>query len=183
MNIFGFLLVCLLLVGCEPSHTEKKQSDEQSAFGDASVIGVRDILDNPEFEQGFLAAVKADDQVEMRKLQAKAIEIGQVAGFSGQQMARLQGDNALRFMVFRARRQWFYQEFESHFLQLKPIAPLKKRFPEAQSLFAEADRLIARRDAKILAAAQILAGENGNAQAFLPAARQQWQANFSPLTE
>jgi hypothetical protein len=138
-------------------------------------IAMTDILNNLEFKEGMQQAVRDNDQELMQDLQDKAIEIATVAGFSPAQMKLLEGEQGKNYLSFNAKRQLFMQAFSLAFKQLNDIAPLKKRYPEAQDLFARADELVAQRDADLIKTAKELAGNDSDYQGYLEQARQQWR--------
>lgn len=168
----------MLLVGAA-GYWYWQQQYTQDELPPLTSITYQDILNHPSLEQGVMQAVKANDMQQVAQLQAKAVEIGEAAGFDEIQMSALQGEKARQFMLFKAKRSLFYQEFEQAYQQLQPIEPIKSAYPEAQSLFEQADALIRKRDASIEQAAKILATEQGATRDYLdylPQARQQWLA-------
>lgn len=136
-------------------------------------ISYLDILNNPEFRQKMQLAVTNNDDVLAKSLQDKALEIARAANLPAEQHSMLSGDDGLNFMQFLAKRQLFSQAFERHYLQLKPIDELKQRYPEAQDLFEQSDKLIQQRDANInIIAQQLASGEP--IEPYLEMARQLW---------
>lgn len=141
-----------------------------------SIISVEDILNNRELKTGILKAVKSNDAKAIDRLQNKAVEIAVAAGFDESQMKRVSGSSARDYLVFRAKRELFYMEFQQRYQELSYIDDLKLKYPEAQSLFAQADSLIAQRDKNIMEIAQILADSEQNYEAFLDAAKAEWMS-------
>lgn len=137
-------------------------------------ISYLDILNNPEFKTEFVRAILANDHAAMVNLQDKAIEIGIAANLGPDEMSLLQGEEGMRFIQFRAKRELFMQEFTHHYNQLLPVENLKRQYPEATDLFEKADRLITQRDRKIEDIARQMAGTD-NFQPYLDLARQQWK--------
>ena len=132
-----------------------------------------DILKNPEFKQRLVLAVKSGDDVELKTLQEKAIEIGVAAGLSEQEMALISGQRGLNFMRYRAKREMFEQAFIYRYNNLMDLQPLEHQFPEASDLFHKALETAARRDALIVEIAKTLAGGE-DYQLYLEQARVEW---------
>lgn len=169
--------ICIGLIGLACIGIGYFKYQKQAELPPLTSITYEDILTNPEFEQGMMQAVLDNDQHRISQLQNKAIEIGEAAGFDQEQMNALKGKKARQFMLFRAKRKLFHRQFEQAYQNLQPIAPIKAAWPEAKSLFDQADNMIRQRDGLIEQAARILAAEQGseaNYLAFLPQARQQW---------
>lgn len=165
--------VALIIIGAV-SYQQNHQIDEYKPLT-SPLIGMTDVLNNPEFKEGIQQAVRENDEALMADLQDKAIEIAQVAGFNDSQMKLLEGEQGKNYLSFNAKRQLFMQAFSLAYKQLDDIEPLKKRYPEARDLFAKADELIAKREADLIAAAKELAGSESDYQGYLEQAREQWR--------
>lgn len=144
-------------------------------------ITFMDILNTEDLRAGVLQAVRDNDDVALQNWQDKAVEVGLAAELPDEDMVFLAGKRGRDFLVFRAKRTLFYEQFEHYYLTLKDIGPLKKAYPEAQSLFAEADQLVMERDIAIDNIARELAGSDGDYRAYVAAARKQWQEKTSSL--
>lgn len=144
-------------------------------------ISYLDILNNPEFKSGIVSAIRDSNLENMYALQSKALEIATAANLGEEELSLLRGDKGLNFMIFRAKRQIFMEDFTYLYNQLLPIDGLKQRYPEATDMFARADELIAKRDASIEQIARELAGA-GDFNAFLRQAKQQWKDKAAKQT-
>lgn len=169
--LFILIFALVLYFGIASGPVENLKSGVQNS--ESPSISYLDILNNPEFSEGMLNAVRMGDQNKMQRLQKKAVEIGIAAKLDADQMALLEGVKGLDFMRFRARRALFIDDFESYFNLLKPIDELKSTYPEAADLFDKADALILDRDNKIIEIAKSLA-DGEDYQLYLQQARTQW---------
>jgi len=119
-------------------------------------------------------AVRQNDIALAQSLQDKAIQIARAAALPENEMDLLTGDRGMDLMFFLARRQIFWQEFESYYVNLQDISLLKKLYPEAQDLFPKADDLVKQRDEDLEALAASLAGDE-NIEPYLEQVRLQWK--------
>lgn len=168
-----FLAVVLILGSLWLFQDNTRQSNTAQTPAEPS-ISYLDILNHPEFEVGVINALRENNQNEIKRLQARAVEIGILANLSVDEMSLLQGDRGLKFIQFNAKRKMFMDDFSYLYNQLLPIDKLKESYPEAADLFARADKLIAQRDQNILQTAKQLAGTE-DYQLYLLQARQQWK--------
>lgn len=125
-------------------------------------ISYLDILENPEFEQGIQQAIQNNDQALFDALQAKAVEIAEAAQLPEEQRALIEGERGAHHIRFRAKRQLFWQEVERRYRELKGIEDLYAKYPEAESLFDQADELMAKREAMLNELADALQTENSS---------------------
>jgi hypothetical protein len=134
----------------------------------------QDILNNDEFKTGMQQAVLNSDIEQARELQSRAVDIAEVARLPEAEIQLLSGDKGLSFMQFLAKRQLFAAAFERRYLGLEGIQDIKLIYPEAQSLFAKSDALIAQRDKMILEIAAEMAN-GGNIDEHILQAKQHWK--------
>ncbi|WP_051275234.1 hypothetical protein [Aestuariibacter salexigens] len=118
---------------------------------------------------------------------ALAAQVATEAGLSQRDIDYLKSGQAKEYLLFKARRQLFFEQFEAHYYALMPIEELKKVYPEAQDLFERAEQLIAQRDQQILQIAEEMADNETQTESYLQLARQQWLEelgrNMTPLQQ
>jgi len=81
------------------------------------------------------------------------------------QAVKQNDDKAKNYLLFGAKRSLFNEAVEQAYYALDDIETVKNRYPEAQDLFADADKLISARDSIIRQIATELAvGEQPDEQ-------------------
>ena len=147
----------------------------------APVISRQQILHATDLAEGVKQAVAQNNDAEINKWLDKAIELAQIAQLDQQDIEYLQSSAAKNYVVFHAKRSLFNDEFERAYYAIEDIEPLKLKYPEAQDLFAKADKLVMSRNHVIQQlAAELSDGRTVN-DADLLKAKQQWQQRFVKL--
>lgn len=143
------------------------------------VISRQDILEASDLVAGVKQAVRQQDDAAVKQWLEKAIALAKEAGLPQEDISYLQSDMAVNYLEFHAKRSLFNDAVEQAYYDLYDIEPLKIQYPEAQDLFAKADKLVADRDKLIKQiAAELAQGEDTDEQT-LQAARQLWKQRFN----
>ncbi|MGY0642733.1 MAG: hypothetical protein ACW7DM_18350, partial [Paraglaciecola chathamensis] len=91
----------------------------------------------------------------------------------------IQSDSARDYVIFQAKRSQFNDDVEQAYYELQGIDAIKAAYPQAEDLFASADKLIIERDKIIEEIATELANGNTPTNAERQAARQQWLKRYN----
>ena len=190
MSFKKILVMLCLLVLVVLAFWQFNDQQPIEEFNDAELASMafrQQILHASDLVAGVAAAVKNDDQAAIREWQQKAIEVAKAAELTDRDIDFIRSEKGQEYLVFHAKRALFNRAFEQHYYELKGIDALKTRYPEARDLFAEADKLIAARDAIIEDIANELQSDEIGEKAALKEARALWQARFraagQPLQE
>ena len=132
---------------------------------------------------GMATAVKNNDQAAIEQWQQKAVEVAKAAELTDSDITFISSEKGRDYLVFHAKRALFNEAFEQHYYELKGIAALKTKYPEARDLFAEAGRLIAARDAIIMDIAGELSDTETPDEADIKQAKALWQERFRQSAE
>jgi hypothetical protein len=149
----------------------------------ASMAFRQQILHASDLVAGMATAVKNDDQAAIEQWQQKTVEVAKAAELTDSDITFISSDKGREYLVFHAKRALFNEAFEQHYYQLKGIDALKNKYPEARDLFAEADRLIAARDAIIMDIARELSDTETPGEADIKQAKAMWQERFRQSAE
>lgn len=139
------------------------------------VINVMDILKASDLRAGVKQAVKQNDDKTIELWLQKGQEVGREAGLSDENIEYLGSEKARRYVEYNAKRDLFNEEFEQRYANLKGIADLKQRYPEANTLYEKAQELITKRDSLIEQIAGTLAEGATVTKAHRQAAQEIWQ--------
>ena len=149
----------------------------------ASMAFRQQILHASDLVAGMATALKNDDQAAIEQWQQKAVEVAKAAELTDSDITFISSEKGREYLVFHAKRALFNEAFEQHYYQLKGIDALKTKYPEARDLFAEADRLIAARDAIIMDIARELSDTETPGEADIKQAKAMWQERFRQSAE
>ncbi len=163
-------------------------SDEPATaeYDEAELVSMafrQQILHASDLVAGMATAVKNNDQAAIEQWQQKAVEVAKAAELTDSDITFISSEKGRDYLVFHAKRALFNEAFEQHYYELKGIAALKTKYPEARDLFAEADRLIAARDAIILDVARELSDTETPDEADIKQAKALWQERFRQSAE
>jgi len=153
-------------------------SGESASEKTVPVISVMDILNASDLTDGVKQAVEDDDLDEVIVWLEKGQDVGEQAGLSKRDLNYLTSEQAKDYVIFNARRELFNSGFEKRYGSLQPIDDLKDQYPEAKSLFSNADSIIDKRDAIIEQIAQTLAEGKSVTKQHREAARELWQQRY-----
>ena len=163
-------------------------SDEPATaeYDEAELVSMafrQQILHASDLVAGMATAVKNNDEAAIEQWQQKAVEVAKAAELTDSDITFISSEKGRDYLVFHAKRALFNEAFEQHYYELKGIAALKTKYPEARDLFAEADRLIAARDAIILDVARELSDTETPDEADIKQAKALWQERFRQSAE
>ncbi|GGF70091.1 hypothetical protein [Alteromonas lipolytica] len=144
----------------------------------ASMAFRQQILHASDLVAGVAEAIERNDDEAITRWQQKAIEVAVAAELADSDLEFIRSEKGRDYLIFHAKRALFNKGFEQHYYQLKGIDALKSEFPEARDLFAEADKLIAARDAIILDIASELKDDDTTEEEALSQAKTLWQERF-----
>ena len=166
----------------EPATAEYDEAELVSMAFRQQILHASDLV------SGMATAVKNNDQAAIEQWQQKAVEVAKAAELTDSDITFISSEKGRDYLVFHAKRALFNEAFEQHYYQLKGIDALKTKYPEARDLFAEADRLIAARDAIIMDIAQELSDTETPDEANIKQAKALWQERFrqsgeTPVTQ
>ena len=166
----------------EPATAEYDEAELVSMAFRQQILHASDLV------SGMATAVKNNDQAAIEQWQQKAVEVAKAAEVTDSDITFISSEKGREYLVFHAKRALFNEAFEQHYYQLKGIDALKTKYPEARDLFAEADRLIAARDAIIMDIAQELSDTETPDEANIKQAKALWQERFrqsgeTPVTQ
>jgi hypothetical protein len=148
----------------------------------ASMAFRQQILHASDLVAGMARAVKNNDEPAIEQWQQKAVEVAKAAELTDSDIAFISSQKGREYLIFHAKRALFNTAFEQHYYELKGIDGLKTKYPEAHDLFAEADRLIAARDAIIMDIASELSETATPDEANVMQAKALWQERFRQST-
>jgi hypothetical protein len=156
------------------------QPNQPLATEDTSIVTIsrQDILDATDFTAGVKLAVKNHDNELLDSWMAKAYDVAKQANLSAKDLAYMGSEWAKGYVVFRAKRSLFNDEFEHYYYQLLPIAELKAKYPEAEDLFPKVDQLIAQRDDIINTIANEIDIADADKTTRLSYAKEIWHERF-----
>jgi hypothetical protein len=143
------------------------------------VISRLDILHASDLADGVKLAVKQNDPDTIDDWLEKAIELAQVAKLSKEDINYLQSERARKYVIFHAKRRLFSEAVEQAYYELYDIDSIKAQYPEAQDLFADADKLISDRNKLIQEIAAELANGGQVNDDILLEAQQHWKELFA----
>ena len=164
------------------------QSDDVAETLESSqipVISRDDILHATDLANGVKLAVAQNDSNAIDDWLDKAIDLALAAKLSKEDIDYLHSERAKKYVIFNAKRDLFSDAVEQAYYEVMDIDSIKAQYPEALSLFADADKLIADRNKLIQKIAVELAnGEQVNDKILLEA-QQHWKQRFAvtPPTE
>lgn len=153
----------------------------ENEFNDAELASMafrQQILHASDLVAGVAEAVENNDQAAIDEWQQKAIEVAEAAELTASDIDFIRSPKGREYLVFHAKRALFNARFEEHYYQLKGIDALKTEFPQARDLFADADKLIAARDAIIMDIASELSDSTPPDEAAIKEAKALWQERF-----
>ena len=161
------------------------QSDERSDALESQlepVISRYDILHATDLVRGVKLAVAQNDTDAIDDWLEKAIDLGEAANLSKEDIDYLQSQQVKKYLIFHAKRQLFSDAVEQAYYALLDIDSIKAQYPEALSLFADADKLITDRNKLIQQIAIELANGEAMNDEILFEAQQHWQQRFAANT-
>jgi hypothetical protein len=143
------------------------------------VISRLDILHATDLVSGVKLAITQNDPNAIDEWLDKAIDLGEAANLSKEDMVELRSERAKNYVVFHAKRQLFNDAVEQAYFGLMDIEPIKAQYPEALSLFADADKLISERNRLIKQIATELANGQQVNDKILMEAQQHWRQRYA----
>ncbi|MDC8831414.1 hypothetical protein [Alteromonas gilva] len=146
-----------------------------------SVAFRQQILHASDLVAGMAEAVRMKDQQAVEQWQQQAVEVARAANLSASDIEFISSEKGREYLVFHAKRNLFNQQFEQRYYALQGIETLKQDYPEAQDLFAEAEQLIAARDAIIMDIAAELSSQPPPDAAAIDKAKALWQERFKQI--
>ncbi|MFQ3197142.1 MAG: hypothetical protein ACI8R9_000354 [Paraglaciecola sp.] len=155
------LLAVFILIAASGLIWFTNQSDEAALSAESTrlpVISRQDILGASDLIDGVKQALKQNDDKAIEHWLEKAAELAKTADLPQQDINYLESDEAKNYLLFGAKRSLFNDAVEHAYYALNDIEKVKKHYPEAQDLFAQADKLISDRDNIIQQIATELAG-------------------------
>lgn len=177
--IIAGLLLLAAVVFWQVKETNQSTTPQYDEAELVSMAFRQQILHASDLVAGMASAVKNGDEAAIEQWQNKAVEVAEAAELTDSDIAFIRSDKGREYLIFHAKRALFNQAFEQHYYQLKGIDELKAQYPEAQDLFADADRLIVSRDAIILDIASELSETTPPDNAAIKQAKTLWQERFS----
>jgi len=182
MKILLAVLIIAVVGGFFWSINRSDELTESPDQHQLPVISRYDILHATDLVGGVKLAVAQNDADAIDDWLDKAIDLGEAANLSKEDIDYLQSPQAKKYVIFHAKRQLFSDAVEQAYYALLDIDSIKAQYPEALSLFADADKLISDRNKLIQQIATELAnGEQVNDK-ILFEAQQHWQQRFAANT-
>lgn len=140
------------------------------------VISVMDILSASDLQAGVKEAVQSGQLSLVDEWLSKALEVGQAAKLSQDDLNYLQSAQSRDYVIFTAKRALFNDAFEVRYLNLEGIDDLKAMYPEAQDLFPKAESLLEKRDSIIMQIASTLSPSSPPNEETIALAKEQWKS-------
>ncbi|WP_158770420.1 hypothetical protein [Paraglaciecola sp. L1A13] len=173
-------LVILLAIGAVTwFSSQPEQVSHPMQNEDLPVISRQDILDASDLLDGVKQALAQDDEDMIDEWLSKAVDVAKSAKLPKQDISYLQSDMAKDYVIFHAKRSLFNDAVEQAYYALTSIDDIKTQYPEAQDLFANADKLIAERNNILEQIASELANGEQLTDNHRDTARQQWIQRFN----
>jgi hypothetical protein len=176
------LLAVFLLIAASGLIWFTNQSDEAALSTESTqlpVISRQEILEASDLVAGIKQAVKQNNDKAIERWLEKAADLAKTAGLPQQDINYLQSDKAKNYLLFGAKRSLFNEAVEQAYYALDDIETVKNRYPEAQDLFADADKLISARASIIRQIATELAAGLQPEEQTLNAAGKLWKQRFA----
>ncbi|MFT4993084.1 MAG: hypothetical protein ACI965_000102 [Paraglaciecola sp.] len=182
MKIFLGVLIIALAGGFFWSVNQSDDLSEAFESNPLPVISRYDILHATDLVAGVKLAVAQNDADAIDYWLEKAIDVGEAANLSKEDIDYLRSHPAKKYVIFQAKRHLFNDAVEQAYYGLRDIDSIKAQYPQALSLFADADKLIADRNKLIQHIATELAnGEQVNDNTLVEA-QLHWQQRFAANT-
>ena len=143
------------------------------------VITREQIITASDLVEGVKQALKQDDEKAIEQWLDRALALAKEAGIAQEDINFIQSDSARDYVIFQAKRSQFNDAVEQAYYELQGIDAIKAAYPQAEDLFASADKLIIERDKIIEEIATELANGNTPTNAERQAARQQWLKRYN----
>ncbi|GAC34659.1 hypothetical protein [Paraglaciecola polaris] len=173
-------IIILLSIGALAWFTNQPSDDNVTTEQtELPVITRQDILTASDLVEGVKLALQQHDEKAIDEWLDKAIDLAKEAEMSQQDINYIQSDMAKDYVIFQANRSLFNDAVEQAYYDLLGIDEIKADYPEAEDLFASADKLIAQRDNIIEQIATELADGETLKDEDRKAARQQWLTRFA----
>lgn len=138
-----------------------------------------DLLDASDVMTVAKHSIIDDDTERLHSKLDEVISVAKAMPLKPQSIDFLQSPQAKDYIVFQAKRAIFDDLLEAYFKNLQDIEALKRRFPEAQDKFAQADRMISQRDALLKQISEELEQAGMDAETSTKRATQLWKDRFS----
>lgn len=161
--------------------SDADKRDQQAA--EVPLITVMEILHASDLQAGVKTAVKDKNTQAIEQWLEQAVNVGEAANLSQQDLDYLKSETAKDYVVFNAKRQLYNEAFEARYYSLEEVESLKQQYPEAKDLFPRTDALIEKRDAIIEQMAKTLSGSNTVDDVSLYKAKQQWREQAEKLEQ
>ncbi|WDT87703.1 hypothetical protein [Alteromonas sp. 009811495] len=161
--------------------SDADKRDQQAA--EVPLITVMEILHASDLQAGVKTAVKEKNTQAIEQWLEQAVNVGEAANLSKQDLDYLKSETAKDYVVFNAKRQLYNEAFEARYYSLEEVESLKQQYPEAKDLFPRTDALIEKRDAIIEQMAKTLSGSNTVDDLSLNKAKQQWREQAENLEQ
>ncbi len=179
--VCGAIAIWLLSNGQQHSGTERAEG--------LPAVTIEQLIATSDVQQGLLEAENDRDALE--KWQEQILDAARQVGYNEQQLTFLSGERGLDYLQFRAKRLAFNRDMQAALLAGQAFEPIVANYPEAQDLFAVAQRLFeARNDAIDLATKTLIDAsrdESGTPTLSYAAANQHalqlWQQRQQMTTE
>ncbi|MCW8108777.1 hypothetical protein OPS25_09750 [Alteromonas ponticola] len=178
LALVGLLVLTITVVGWFGWLSRESASDEV-----VPVITVMDILHATDLQEGIKQGVLENDPDKVAYWLEKAKEVAEAAQLPASDLAYLDSRQAKEYVKFNAKRSLFNDEFEQRFYALKGIESLKEKYPEARDLFANAERLLAKRDQIVMNIASTLSDGAAPGEAEIKKAKSMWMERYQQQTE
>tara|TARA_R110001606_G_scaffold354525_2_gene505237 strand:- start:337 stop:882 length:546 start_codon:yes stop_codon:yes gene_type:complete len=152
---------------------------ENSQTHELPIISRQQILTATDLVEGVKKSLQEHDEKAISQWLNKALALAKEANMPQEDIDYIQSDMAKNFVIFQAQRSMFNDAVEQAYYDLLNIEDIKADFPQAEDLFASADKLIAKRDKIIEQIAAELSTGDAPTDADRQAARQQWLMHHS----
>lgn len=161
--------------------SDADKRDQQAA--EVPLITVMEILHASDLQAGVKTAVKEKNTQAIEQWLEQAVNVGEAANLSQQDLDYLKSETAKDYVAFNAKRQLYNEAFEARYYSLEEVESLKQQYPEAKDLFLRTDALIEKRDAIIRQIATTLSGSDVINEGALDEAKQQWREQAQRLDQ
>ncbi|WP_395342954.1 hypothetical protein PN836_002245 [Ningiella sp. W23] len=173
----------MMISACsEQAHSNKDGSEQPPAQSDANnqiiaqpLLSLSELLSADDVQKGLASAAKDNNQTEIKQWQLRLLDAAKQVNLAPSELNQISGDQGLAFLTFHGMKTNFKQEFEQVFISFEDPSVVYAKYPAFESLKAQSEALIVKRDNLIAQASAVLQQEGLSKQQADAEARAQWQ--------
>ena len=148
--VFFIVIVLILLVFYFSFLSRNAEPDSNHSHLNTEtvqpVIDLETILATNDVEQALLESAIADSAQGLVNWQDRILDVAFEAGVQEKDVAHLQGQQGIEYLLFRGQRLLFDREVQQAYRSGESAQRVFSRFPQASDLFAQTEQLFAQRD-------------------------------------